>query len=121
MPTPRKKLRARNPVVKKKGPLCPVHELLMHYSAEEGLWTCAETGCTQVSFPRSEASKGKPIVGRGDVEVFVMTDGHTGEDHYFLRATDNNVMIDLTGVAVVGLRPEGATLNAHTVPYTDAR
>lgn len=92
-----KKLKARNPQVKKSGPECVLHEgTLMEFVVEEARWECPEPGCTQKAWPEAEVANGRPIVGKGAVEVVLMNDDKTGKPHAFLRAMDNNVMIDVT-------------------------
>lgn len=92
------KIHARHKPVKDKRPRCPLHEVPMEYYIEELHWSCPTEGCAQIAFPRAEVSKGRPIVGRGDLEVFVMTDPDSGRQHVFLRALENNVLLDITDI-----------------------
>jgi hypothetical protein len=88
------KLRPRKP----QGiPLCPIHSMEMEYVTESMHWACPDKACAQIAFPREEIEEGKPVVGRGIVEL-VMIDDPDGNrlGRYILRTIDNNVMVDIT-------------------------
>lgn len=101
MSQPRKRLRARTLPLKSKRPTCPLHPLVqMEFRPEEARWECQMDGCTQIVFPKAVADNGRPVIGRGEVELFVLDDPSTGNRHYLLRSSGNNVMIDVTDCMV---------------------
>lgn len=95
-----------NIVRTKRGPKCVLHGVRMRYVPEEVVWKCPEDGCTQVAFPKQEITSGRPIVGRGALELVHIPDPE-GSKHgvWMLRAMDNNVMINITDelVAEIGM------------------
>lgn len=100
MTPPKKRLKARHPVMEDKRPHCPLHPLVkMEFVVEELRWECGMHGCVQVVFPKAVISGGRPILGRGELELFEVLDGDTEKFHYLLRSADNNVMIDVTAIA----------------------
>jgi hypothetical protein len=77
-----------------RSPQCPLHQVPMSYNAENIRWECKVKTCKQISFPEVGAKRGQPIIGKGGLEV---TRIHLGDGHHvFLRASDNNVMLDVT-------------------------
>ncbi len=68
----------------------------MVFDAPTLVWRCPEQDCAQIALPRHEVEegKGKPVVGEGSIEL-VRVKTRRGP-HYLLRATENNVVIDIT-------------------------
>lgn len=88
-----KKITLSAPVSK---PSCRVHKTTMIYSPDVLAWRCMIPGCESVAYPREDDS-GRPIIGKGEVELLV----HTDEDGYrqvYLRAEDNNVVLNITKI-----------------------
>jgi hypothetical protein len=79
---------------KPRKPGCPKHLCEMAFDLETMVWKCPEAGCTMVAYPKEdiEAGKSKPRIGRGLIELVKM------DGHWFLRAPDNNVLIEVTSV-----------------------
>jgi hypothetical protein len=80
----------------------------MIYQPEHMYWTCPDRQCAQVAFQREDIEEGKPILGRGILEL-VMIDDPSGSKlgRFILRTIDNNVMIDVTDyLAVVPVEPK---------------
>lgn len=78
-------------------PKCPIHGTVMVYDPEHVRWGCTNPNCKQIAFPPEELEKGKPILGRGELELVRMKDPDGSKDgRYILRSIDNNVMIDVT-------------------------
>lgn len=82
--------------VVQKRPLCPYHGTQLNFSAAELTWTCPTEGCTTKKYPKTllEEQGGYPIVGKGRLDVMKYTSD--GEDTYVLRASGNNVVLDIT-------------------------
>jgi len=93
---PKRVLKARNLPTQDKRPTCPLHDLKMPYNIDELRWECPRQGCAQVVFPKATVENGRPVLGRGEVELFRMLNPDTGQYHYLLRSSENNVMIDIT-------------------------
>jgi len=66
----------------------------MPFSIETNLWECPVTECSLISMPRRDAPKGQPVVGKGNVRLFLAKD-NLNTTHYYVQ-TDDNVMIDIT-------------------------
>jgi hypothetical protein len=81
-------------------PKCPKHKYTMHYSVERGAWACPDPDCKMVAYPDTDTSTGKPILGRGGLQLIIDV-GPQGQDtsedtfRLWLRA-DNNVMLEIT-------------------------
>lgn len=95
----------------------------MRYVPEDMRWVCDIEYCKQVAFPPMVAEKGKPIIGKGEVEL-VRTKDPDGDKNgrYLLRAIDNNVIIDITEVIsgyTEGLQDHELVLSV--THYMDAR
>lgn len=73
-------------------PGCPVHGGEMAFNPSVMAWTCVVDPCSMVAYPREDfdAGKGKPHVGEGILEIV------KHGPRWYLRAPDNNVMIDVT-------------------------
>lgn len=71
-------------------PKCPYHAEEMVFAAERLCWVCTHNGCSMVSWPKVDVEAGKPIIGRGEVELV------KAGDMTFLRA--GNVLIEVTQV-----------------------
>lgn len=105
-------------------PRCPIHGVEMAYEVDHMRWACTFDDCRQVAFPVEQIEQGKPVIGRGDVEV-VRVDDPDGmkSGRILLRAIDNNVIIDVTEIMADFTRDknQGCTLILD-VPYmTDNR
>lgn len=81
----RKGVLGNNPTKK---PVCPYHGTEMAFDTGRLCWVCTTSGCAMVSWPKAEVEAGKPIIGKGQVELM-----EVGE-RTFLRA--GNVIIDIT-------------------------
>lgn len=91
MTAPRPNIKARKGVLGQNAtqkPHCPYHGTEMVFDTGRLCWVCTSDNCGMVSWPKAEVEDGKPIIGKGDVEV-VQAGTHT-----FIRA--GNVMIDVT-------------------------
>ena len=95
----RAKIRAqKRPQQVPERPRCVEHDKEMVYTPETVRWQCPTWGCSNVAFPRVEED-GRPIIGRGEIELVVYVD-EDGKESPFLRATSNNVLLPLSGVVL---------------------
>lgn len=76
-------------------PQCRLHGTDMTFDPASMRWSCSEPNCTIVAYPKQD-DQGRPIAGKGELEFVRFTD-EDGMVHIFLRAVDNNVMLDVTG------------------------
>lgn len=108
------KIRTEPVVVKAPSkPSCPIHHVEMTYEPDRLHWTCLSDGCRQIAFPPEEVEHGKPVMGKGIVELLRMKDPDgSKEGRYILRTLENNVMIDVTDVVV-------KTSGKHLTLYID--
>lgn len=68
----------------------------MKFDPAEGAWRCQERGCDVRLFPKTIVENdGVPTVGVGPLEILEYTD-NDNIVNYVLRATGNNIVIDIT-------------------------
>lgn len=110
-------------VKKKRGPRCPVHDVPMAYDAENVRWKCTDLKCRQIAWPENDADNGRPVVGRGDLEVVLIDDPEGGkEGRVLIRAMQNNVMVDITDCLVTsGTTPGTIELGLRVYHTADRR
>lgn len=92
----RKKIRAEKntTALKDAKPNCRLHGGEMKFDPATMRWVCTVAGCGIVAYPKHD-DQGRPITGRGALELVYFRD-RDGDPHIFLRAVDNNVMLDIT-------------------------
>lgn len=100
---PRPKLKARITDEHKpmRVPACPEHSEGMDYNPETMTWNCPVAWCTESVRPVIEKGSEFVILGEGQLELFIAENipvvGQRVEPtQYYLRAPDNNVMIEIT-------------------------
>ena len=91
---PRSLRAQKNDVKTPTKPNCRLHGTEMVFDPATMRWSCTQTGCGIVAYPKQD-DQGRPITGKGELEFVRFTD-EDGFVHIFLRAVDNNVMLDVT-------------------------
>lgn len=87
-------------------PTCRAHAREMVFMPGTLRWECPEPDCGMVAYPKEDDS-GRPITGKGEVELLVFKDEY-GEEHLYVRAVGNNVIVEITE-ATTDWKTDGST------------